>query len=224
MSSKAGSSFVTFLMSISLAAIPLMAIFGIPTLSTVSNAVEGEDLLVSELDDFAPPASDRPQEIASDMQAAPRHQQSQAPAAFDNRRELTGSFTPAPERFGNASTSPVRPVAQVVSQSRTIGSPQAEAGTWQQAAESLDRMGLSDYRLLRGLTEGSFVFVCTMSSASHANITQRFEAESNEPVQAVHNVLRQIEQWQAGQQQLEQQLTARRVPRSQTVASGLRFE
>ena len=67
--------------------------------------------------------------------------------------------------------------------------------TWRQASQRFSEWGVDNYHLERGATEGTFLFVC-MYSPSHApHVTHRFEAEADEPLLAVNQVIGQIDRW-----------------------------
>ncbi|MEZ6058065.1 MAG: hypothetical protein R3C01_15300 [Planctomycetaceae bacterium] len=74
--------------------------------------------------------------------------------------------------------------------SRSGGSPNIG---WQEASRKLNELGIEHYRIEAGSTLGSFVFICQFSPGDDPQVIQRFEAERNDPLQAVAEAIRQIE-------------------------------
>jgi len=65
--------------------------------------------------------------------------------------------------------------------------------TWTSAMRRLKQLGITDFLLQPGSGDGAFHFSCTYSRPDNPNITHRFEAEDTDPLQAVAEVLRQID-------------------------------
>lgn len=72
---------------------------------------------------------------------------------------------------------------------------QAPLLTWRQAALRLTELGVKNYHLERGAAEGTFLFVCTFSPGDAPHVVHRFEAEMDDPLLAVNQVLQQVDQW-----------------------------
>lgn len=70
--------------------------------------------------------------------------------------------------------------------------------TWRQAIDRLNSFGPLNYRLTNGVQPDDYLFVCHVPSTDDSRITRRFEAEAKEPLDAVAQVLGQIEQWVVG--------------------------
>ncbi|QDU36865.1 hypothetical protein Mal4_11660 [Maioricimonas rarisocia] len=261
MSSKAGSTVATALVSAPLGALAMMAVFGIPQFTAVVASPEAEEVPFEEMvpegegsqrrprpaddlfrdynaeegryrdprdaggnDRFPPP--DRTGTASADPFASGRgqgiHGQGQYAdggaaggvrqggpgeagfAAANNRAALdvdaaqagwpnSGSRGVPPA--GGATSQPQR---QPVTESRPMERQPATAGsslTWKQAVRELNELGIDTYHLERGSQPETFLFVCLFSPGDDPRVTQRFEAEASEPLDAVANVLRQIEQW-----------------------------
>lgn len=67
--------------------------------------------------------------------------------------------------------------------------------TWRQASAKLNDLGVKNYHLERGVTEGTFLFVCMFSPGDSPQVVHRFEAEADDPLIAVNQVLQQIDRW-----------------------------
>ncbi len=67
--------------------------------------------------------------------------------------------------------------------------------TWRQAVRRLNELGIREFRLEPGHNVGEFYFACEFSPDPNARIARRFEAEASEPLKAVAQVLRQIDEW-----------------------------
>jgi hypothetical protein len=70
-----------------------------------------------------------------------------------------------------------------------------EQSGWQAAARRLKELGISKYRLESQIEEQMFVFVCAISSPDNPRIARRFEADADNPLEAVELVLQQIDEW-----------------------------
>lgn len=69
--------------------------------------------------------------------------------------------------------------------------------TWKTAVQRLNGLGIRQYNLEPGQTEGEFLFSCAYAHPDMQRVTRRFEAEAPEPLRAVEKVLTQIEDWMA---------------------------
>lgn len=102
----------------------------------------------------------------------------------------------APAPAANTQTAAQQPPGELPAQA-AVRSPQAaEAGefTFLTAVERLKSLGIRKYRLEPG-DAGTFLFVCSVNDPANARITRRFEAEANDPLLAVAEVLEQVQQW-----------------------------
>lgn len=69
--------------------------------------------------------------------------------------------------------------------------------TWRAAVARLNALGIRDYRLSPGERPHQFHFSCFFTPADIPRITHRFEAEANQPLEAVEKVLDQVDVWLA---------------------------
>jgi hypothetical protein len=84
-------------------------------------------------------------------------------------------------------------VKDAVAQART---PDEQAG-WQDAARRLKKLGIRKYRLESRIDEQNFVFMCTFASPDNPRVVRRFEADADNPLEAVQQVLVQIDEWRS---------------------------
>lgn len=73
-------------------------------------------------------------------------------------------------------------------------SPGEQSG-WQDAARRLKQLGVRKCRLEPQIDEQRFVFICSMASPDNPRVVRRFEADADEPLAAVQQVIEQIDQW-----------------------------
>ena len=238
MSAKGGNSFGTFLFSIPLAAIPLMAIFGIPQFGSLGRSPEPVDEFDRPRDDrrheedFAYDRSyrrratdvlrsrgyelDAPAGEYGDRSSSPGHQHGERDDDRQPWPDAPVDNGTAEERFAAASAGRMdadpRPMSEfdrrslqqdvaAASYERPEPAPSATSTTWQSAARQLEDLGISSYHLEPGSEAGSFLFVCSFCPQTSPNVTMRFEAEAIEPLDAVDDVLAQIDHWQRQQTQ-----------------------
>jgi hypothetical protein len=70
-----------------------------------------------------------------------------------------------------------------------------EARGWKAAVARLNALGIRDYQLQPGERDGEFHFSCRFVSRSNPRVMRRFEAEAREPLEAVEQVLAQVDEW-----------------------------
>ncbi len=68
---------------------------------------------------------------------------------------------------------------------------------WRSAALRLKELGVKEYLLQPGDGERQFVFTCRYVRPGNARVVRRFEAEADDPLDAVLDVLAQVERWSA---------------------------
>ena len=73
----------------------------------------------------------------------------------------------------------------------------AKALNWGAAVRRLNELGISDFQLAPGQRANQFLFACTYTPPEAPRIVHRFEAEAAEPLAAVGEVLRQVEEWRS---------------------------
>jgi hypothetical protein len=71
------------------------------------------------------------------------------------------------------------------------------AFAWKKAVGRLNALGIRDYQLQPGERAGEFNFSCRFAARSNPRVIHRFEAESADPLDAVNQVLRQLDDWRA---------------------------
>lgn len=67
--------------------------------------------------------------------------------------------------------------------------------TWSSAVERLNDLEIRNFRLEPGPRKGLFVFICSYTPSESPTVSYRFEAEADQPLQAVQKVLDQIVEW-----------------------------
>jgi len=73
--------------------------------------------------------------------------------------------------------------------------PSDEAKGLRAGIARLNTLGITDYQWQPGDRDGEFLFRCRLVSRHNPRMTQRFEAEAGEPLQALEKVLAQIDEW-----------------------------
>jgi len=253
MGTKSGSSFATLLLSVPLAAVALMALFGVPQFTPVI-ASPDETLVIRDpyesqprhgmRDDQGQPREWYPdafgENSASPADSSPsgsqlrrqpreqypspqsmslnersqqdhsRHQFADGDQPGQDRGQTRGS--PRPDSLNQVgSESPAQSSLEFASQPRNPslaflepGARSLEPGassmtsrlvSWREASRRLAEMGIEHYHLERGVSEHSFLFVCRFSPGDAPHVTHQFEAEAEEPLVAVNQVLQQIDVW-----------------------------
>jgi hypothetical protein len=72
-----------------------------------------------------------------------------------------------------------------------------EQSGWQDAARRLKKLGIRKYRLESRIDEQNFVFTCALASPDNPQVIRRFEADADNPLEAVEQVLEQIDEWRS---------------------------
>lgn len=233
MSGKSGSSLGTLLFSVPLAAIPLMAIFGIPQFAPLVASPERADGydraddrnserrgrserrrgadFADESHDLDAPAFEPNRRSSAGRSLDDRY--GRAPEDASDRRERSqeawpesGDGDPAadesPAYNADAGRRQRPAMAGLGESSPSAGdaSTAEDSGlTWRSAAQRLQDMGVTNYHLEQGSDALTFLFVCSFCPAASPNVEMRFESEAAEPLDAVGDVLAQIDQWQQRQ-------------------------
>jgi hypothetical protein len=92
------------------------------------------------------------------------------------------------------------PSANALAENRRSAEPQPSsinATSWKRAVSRLNALGIHDYQLQPGEREGEFNFSCRFAARSNPRVIHRFEAEAADPLDAVNQVLRQLDEWRA---------------------------
>jgi hypothetical protein len=221
MSSRAGSSIGTFLMSMPVSAMVLMGIFGVPRFAP---GVGGESGWQNARQFFASwantpeAAPGRPQfpGHASDHElGSPGDGEAPAwgtaPPSAGDSRPSPGLLAMADNGARLASEAWPGTESRHPLMSRAAAAADPENApvtiTWQEARRRLADLGIDQFHLEPALEGDQYLFVCLLSPGGDARVTQRFEAQSGEPLAAVQAVLTQIDGWLA-----QQYADSRRIP------------
>jgi hypothetical protein len=129
-------------------------------------------------DDHAEPGSPAVQKMPGARRDLP---EAQAVVALDTESAATAS---SPD--GNAVSGGT---AALSSSDRSL--------TWKRAIGRLNSLGIREYQLQAGEREGEFNFSCRLISRTNPRVIHRFEAEAADPLDAVSQVLRQIDEWKS---------------------------
>jgi hypothetical protein len=65
------------------------------------------------------------------------------------------------------------------------------------AVGRLNALGIRDYQLQPGTRDGEFNFSCRFASRTNPSVIHRFEADAADPLDAVNQVLKQLDEWRA---------------------------
>jgi hypothetical protein len=72
----------------------------------------------------------------------------------------------------------------------------AEQSGWRDATRRLKELGIRKYRLESQIEEQTFVFICSFAAVENPRVVRRFEAEADNPLEAVQKVIDEIDEWQ----------------------------
>lgn len=213
---RAGTqSFLTMLLTaVPLLAVPALAIFGIPQFSPMSaspsSEVEEQPLfekeldeteeLLSEIDPWADAGKSSPvgrrnrgerlrprgfdDDISPETTSGTSTQMElDAHSAFDADREPQDG-----EMLRPNSVAPHDTLRDSLGD--TSSEPPARR-SWKSAVRELNRLGIQNYRLEPGSRKETFLFRCVVNSAGSTRVVRQFEAEAEEPLDAVADVIRQ---------------------------------
>ncbi|TWT60416.1 hypothetical protein [Rubinisphaera italica] len=178
---------MTIFMALPLAAIPLMSIFGIPQFGSLAATIDETGFLAED------PIADT---------SAPSWSDSPAPVFGDSAQDST----PVNLSKNSTNTPPVQTTSlgnsQDFSTPSAFGTQENPSGTltWDQGIARLAQMGITDYRIQPGIVPGTSHFACYARPASKATVL-RFEAEANDPLQALLKTLKQVEPWHSARSQ-----------------------
>lgn len=216
MSAKSGGSFATVLLTVPLTAIAMMAMYGVPEFSSVIASPESGDVIrqpefgdsaLGQSADSAPlyrsgdnwGGTSSPNEgYSSDPFSDPR---SQPPAyhPVEPPQANSGIRTSLGSHLEQEMEAPQQGDPQgwrYETPSRTAPNSHVSMPLdWMTANRRLSEMGIDRFHLERAATSDAFLFVAVVTPADTPNVTHRFEAEHREPLQAVDNVLNQIDHW-----------------------------
>ncbi len=212
MRSKSGSSFSTFLLSLPLVGVPLMAVFGVPQFVPVvassvrdpmssrpwqpRSALIGESLVPTS---FVTSESTA-EEPTTEQQPLDDLFRPQAKSRSATRRLQSSTIVQSDTRMTSGPRSETDSESDGRVRSEEIGlgflaEKSVNGLTWRKAVERLNELGIQEFRLEPGQKTGEFYFACEFSPDHNARITRRFESEASEPLKAVAQVLQQIDAW-----------------------------
>jgi hypothetical protein len=208
------------LMTLSLLAVPCVAVFGLPSVGqAVTDADAKDGIALGETDDLGTPAAS-PAVTAEAPGFAPMvdAESSGATAASaslgDKVAMAEPHLDPTSDRRGAAANMAVgleeSPRAQPAGETPeafpsgnvfksvddtelTKTETPAQVATWENVVERLGGFGVRDFHLTNGEVPGQFYFTCSIRDARR-NLTRRFEAEGTSAVLAAEDVLAQVEE------------------------------
>ena len=105
--------------------------------------------------------------------------------------------TPLANRTGPQKREAVAAVPDLSHPAEARPSALYEQSGWQAAARRLKELGISKYRLESQIEKQTFFFSCAIASPDNPRIARRFEAEADNPLEAVQMVLEQIDEWRS---------------------------
>jgi hypothetical protein len=103
----------------------------------------------------------------------------------------------SPNRGRGQPNSSIELPSDELADSEAVDPEQPEQAGWETAARRLKELGIRNYRLESQIEEQTFLFICHFNSPENPRIVRRFEAEADTPLDAVQQVLRQIDEWRS---------------------------
>lgn len=218
--SNAAGMFSGALMTVSLLAVPCVAVFGLPSIGQAVTDTETKDgVALGETDDLGASAAS-PAVTAEAPAFAPMVDAGNSGAAAavsfgDKAAADQPHLDPTSDRRGAAANTavgleespraqppvetaekpedfPPRNVFESVEDTASQAAP-VQAASWEAVVERLGGFGVRDFHLTNGEAPGQFYFTCSIKDARR-NLTRRFEAEGASPVVAAEDVLAQVEE------------------------------
>ena len=210
MRSRSNGPFTIIVMVVSMMAVPLLAVFGIPQFVPVDAlpSRESGDVEPSSRPAFATPARQAifGDGLKADASESAFHAEPffspvvdrPRPDPFNFETDTAASNTALHDRASagvNGLSSGFEPRSGVRNEPLT-----REPLTWRAAVQRLNHFGIRQFRLQPGARAGEFHFSCYYTPSDNPRITHRFEAEAIEPLRAVEKVLAQVRLWAQGRQ------------------------
>jgi hypothetical protein len=150
-------------------------------------------------EDRAPSSpSDRPTVSGSSEDHPLEQPSSETPTKAPVARRILPEAQAVVTNDSDAASTP--PPADGLAQRRTSSESRTSsdhASAWKRAVGRLNALGIRDYQLQPGEREGEFNFSCRFAARSNPQVIHRFEAEAPDPLDAVNQVLRQLDDWRA---------------------------
>ena len=124
--------------------------------------------------------------------------QPESDGARGRKRSPQSGATPAGPRTRNIPKAPLDSTGiDDAAGADPLGQMLAEQSGWQAAARRLKELGIRKYRLVSQIETQNFVFVCSFALSDNPRIVRRFEADADNPLEAVQSVLQQIDEWRS---------------------------
>ncbi len=197
MSRGVGSSWSSLLTAIALASVPAVAVFGVPNvdLTAVTRAIQDSGLFQPKSASAATLTTD---DLfgASSVSAADLLADANLPPGEAAPRFVSASFEsqPTPNAPGQVPGLPMAGPWHSDSAPEIVPAANESATSWKSAIEKLRLCGIERFRLEPGSSPESFLFVCFLESDTNPGVTYRFEAEGEQPLTAVAEVMSQVQQ------------------------------
>ncbi|HET6324375.1 MAG TPA: hypothetical protein VFG04_06715 [Planctomycetaceae bacterium] len=134
---------------------------------------------------------------SSDEQAAARSEGETPAKTTGGRRALPEAA--AVVALGSESATGTQ-TADASAEGRSSAAPPSASlngSAWKRAVSRLNALGIRDYQLQPGERDGEFNFSCRFAARGNPRVIHRFEAEAADPLEAVNQVLRQLDDWRA---------------------------
>ena len=163
---------------------------------TITDGFEGLDDSADEIDQGRVSAEGFNPDLLRADRASPSKKRSRT--EDDGPRELPADHGPGSQASKGAGSGRAAVFAADVAQSPATPAqtPDEQAG-WQDAAQRLKKLGIRKYRLESRIDEQNFVFSCSLASPDNPRVIRRFEADADNPLEAVQHVLEQIDEWRS---------------------------
>ena len=117
---------------------------------------------------------------------------------IDNGRVSADEFNPDLLNADRANPSKNRHRPPAPEHADALAASFNEQAGWQKAAQRLKKLGIRKFRLDSQIDEQRFVFTCSFTAPENPQVVRRFEADADNPLEAVQRVLEQIDEWRRG--------------------------
>jgi len=118
----------------------------------------------------------------------------------DNSKRARSGRSALPENFKSvpedATAGGSRGTGQLTPEAGALAQLSEQSG-WQEASRRLKQLGIRKYRLVSQIDQQNFVFACNFASPTNPQVVRRFEADADNPLEAVQKVLTQIDEWRS---------------------------
>ncbi len=206
---NAAGMFSGVLMTVSLLAVPCVAVFGLPSVGqAVTEASSKEGVSLEMGDELGTPAASQapPASAFAPLVDAGKAEPAVPALAVSNVAEHP-HLDPTSDRRGAVANTAVglaepkrtaeriddAPPARIENVFAIADRPAARGASYESALARLSAYGVRDFRLLDGDAAGEFHFCCSLKDSGR-RFTRRFEAEGVTAVAAAEDVLAQVEE------------------------------